>query len=146
HHSNDLYFRERLPWRVGSVLMEAGPVVVAHVHPDCAEGERVRLGLRLDRSGQAVMVALPEKSTPHMDEASLLREMSCDPKFRRVLVTDAKTELGQAVVRALLNAGASLVFAGNPQSWKRSAAYDALLADERVQAVLLDVTDTDSVD
>ncbi|PKO79176.1 MAG: short-chain dehydrogenase, partial [Betaproteobacteria bacterium HGW-Betaproteobacteria-13] len=24
-HSNDLYFRERLPWRVGTVKMAAGP-------------------------------------------------------------------------------------------------------------------------
>lgn len=146
HHSNDLYFRERLPWRVGSVHMRAGPVVVAHAHPDCVEGGRVRLALRLDRSGQAVMLALPEASTPYMEEAPLLREMSCDPKFRRVLVTDAKTDLGLAMVRGLLDAGASIVFAANPQSWKRSAAYDALLADDRVQAVLLDVTDTDSVD
>src|SRR5690554_73753 len=31
-HSNDLYFRERLPWRVGTVVMDAGPSVVAHIH------------------------------------------------------------------------------------------------------------------
>src|SRR5690606_13167951 len=35
HHSNDLYFGERLPWRVGTVQMDAGPSVVAHVHGDC---------------------------------------------------------------------------------------------------------------
>ncbi len=146
HHSNDLYFRERLPWRVGSVLMEAGPAVVAHVHEACTEGQRVRLELRLDRAGQAVMVALPEQDIPNLMDTPLMRELSCDPKFRRVLVTDAKTEVGQAIVRGLLAAGASLVFAGDPQTWKRSAGYDALLADERVKPVQLDVTDTDSVD
>ncbi len=146
HHSNDLYFRERLPWRVGLVRMEAGPVVVTHVHEACAEGERVRLSLRLDRAGQAVMVAMPGRETPHMMETPLMRELTCDPKFRRVLVTDAKSEVGQATVRALLAAEASLVFAGDPQAWRHNAGYEALLRDPRVQPVLLDVTDTDSVD
>src|SRR5690606_19121399 len=117
-----------------------------HVHEACTEGQRVRLELRLDRAGQAVMVALPEQDIPNLMDTPLMRELSCDPKFRRVLVTDAKTEVGQAIVRGLLAAGASLVFAGDPQTWKRSAGYDALLADERVKPVQLDVTDTDSVD
>ena len=25
HHSNDLFFRERLPWRLGLVQLDAGP-------------------------------------------------------------------------------------------------------------------------
>ena len=34
HHSNDLFFRERLPWRLGLVQLDAGPTVVAHLHGD----------------------------------------------------------------------------------------------------------------
>ncbi len=146
HHSNDLYFRERLPWRVGTVRMDAGPSVVAHVHQDCADGARVRLALKLDRSGQAVMIALPERNTPNMEDDKTLRETSCDPKFRRALVTDGKSAVGQAVARALLDAGCPTVFLGDPQAWRRDAAFDALAADPRVQALALDVTDSDSVE
>lgn len=146
-HSNDLYFRERLPWRVGTVAMDAGPAVVVHVHEDCADGGRVRLTLKLDRSGQAVVHALPEQDTPNMNDAATWREATCDPKFRRVLVTDGKSVLGLALARAMLDAGAATVFVGDPTVWKTVPAYDALLAgDPRVQAVELDVTDTDSVD
>ncbi|MDX3894567.1 SDR family NAD(P)-dependent oxidoreductase [Pusillimonas sp.] len=146
HHSNDLYFRERLPWRVGTVQLDAGPSVVAHVHGDCQEGQAVRLSLKLDRSGQAVMIALPHKATPHMEDDKTLRETSCDPKFRRALVTDGKSAVGMAVVRALLDAGATMVFVGDPASWRKSAQFDALCTDPRVQVQALDVTDTDSVE
>lgn len=150
-HSNDLYFRERLPWRIGTVKMDAGPSVVAHVHEDCAEpgadGTRVRLALKLDRSGQAVLHALPEKDTPNMQDAAQLRESTCDPKFRRVLVTDGKSAMGLATAKAMLEAGASIVFVGDPTTWKTVPAFDRLVAsDPRVQVVELDVTDTDSVD
>ncbi|CAB3869429.1 SDR family NAD(P)-dependent oxidoreductase [Achromobacter pulmonis] len=146
HHSNDLYFRERLPWRVGTVRMDAGPSVVAHVHQDCADGARVRLALKLDRSGQAVMIALPERNTPNMEDDKTLRETSCDPKFRRALVTDGKSAVGLAVARALLDAGSPTVFVGDPQTWRRDAAFDALAADPRVQVLALDVTDSDAVE
>lgn len=146
HHSNDLYFRERLPWRIGTVQMAAGPSVVAHVHGDCHEGAAVRLALKLDRSGQAVMIALPTEATPHMADDKILRETSCDPKFRRILVTDGKSELGMAVIGAMLDAGASTVFAGDAETWKKSAAFNALCADPRVSAQQLDVTDADSVE
>jgi len=145
HHSNDLYFRERLPWRVGTVHMDAGPSVVAHIHQDCPDGARVRLISRLDRSGQAVMIALPEKDTPHMADDPVLRETSCDPKFRRVLITDGKSAAGQALATALLDAGATMIFLGDPQPWRHVETYAALVQDARIQAVTLDVTDTDSV-
>jgi len=146
HHSNDLYFRERLPWRIGTVRMAAGPSVIAHVHGDCRDGEQVRLSLKLDRSGQAVMIALPVQATPDMEDDPTLRETSCDPKFRRALVTDGKTSVGMAVARALLEAGATTVFVGDPETWKRSAAFDALCQDPRIQAQPLNVTDSDSVE
>lgn len=145
-HSNDLYFRERLPWHVGTVLMDAGPSVVAHLHEDCRDGEPVRLVLKLDRSGQAVMIALPPKDTPHMEDDKTLRETSCTPKLRRVLVTDGRSAVGQALVGALLQAGATRVFVGDPQAWRGDAAFEALRTDERVSVLPLDITDTDAVD
>ena len=41
-----------------------------------------------------------------------LREMTCDPKFRKVLVTDGKTAVGQALVKALVTAGADIDLGG----------------------------------
>lgn len=145
-HSNDPYFRERLPWRIGTVKMDAGPAVVAHVHEDCGDTGRVRLALRLDRSGQAVLHALPPEDTPNMNDAPSLRECHCDPKHRRVLVTDGRAAVGRALAKALLDAGAATVFVGDATPWKADAAFDAFVAsDPRLQAVELDVTDTDSV-
>ena len=55
---------------------------------------RVRVEAALDRAGQAVLVALPEKGTADMADDPKLREMTCDPRFRKVLVTDGKTAVG----------------------------------------------------
>jgi hypothetical protein len=33
HVSGDPFFRERLPWRIGSVLLDNGAVVIAHLGP-----------------------------------------------------------------------------------------------------------------
>ncbi len=145
-HSNDLFFRERLPWRIGTVQLESGPRAIAHVHGDCEDGKPVKLALKLDRSGQAVMIALPEKATPNMEDDKVLRETSCDPKFRRALVTDGKSAVGLAVIKALLDAGATTVFAGDPHTWKKNRAFDALCEDPRVLPQALDITDTDSVE
>ena len=99
HTSPEPYFRERMPWRVGTVKLDAGPVMVAHLHGDTREGDRVRLELKLDKSGSAVAIALPEQDTPNMADDPHLREMTCDPKFRRVLITDGRTPVGQAMAR-----------------------------------------------
>src|SRR5258708_22437408 len=32
HHSNDLFFRERLPWRLGLGKLDCWPTVGAHLH------------------------------------------------------------------------------------------------------------------
>lgn len=145
HHSNDLYFRERLPWRIGTVKMAAGPSVVAHVHGDCHDGDTVRLTLKLDRSGQAVLIALPQQATPNMEDDIVLRETSCDPKFRRVLVTDCKTAVGVAIIKALLASDVTAIFAGDPEPWKASDEFNLLCNDERVHKQALNITDSDSV-
>lgn len=146
HHSNDLFFRERLPWRLGMVRLDAGPTVVAHLHGDCAAAPaRVRVTARLDRAGQAVLVALPEQETPNMADDKQLRELTCDPKFRKILVTDGKTAVGQALVQRLAAAGADLIWVGYAEPWKRFAGFDELAALPQVSLVPLDVTDSRNV-
>jgi NAD(P)-dependent dehydrogenase (short-subunit alcohol dehydrogenase family)/uncharacterized OB-fold protein len=146
HHSNDLFFRERLPWRLGLVRLDAGPAVVAHLHGDVRPAPaRVRVTARLDRAGQAVLVALPEKETPHMADDRSLREFTCDPKFRKILVTDGRTAVGQALVKALAAAGADLIWVGHTEPWKKFAGFDALAALPQVTLLPLDVTDSKSV-
>jgi NAD(P)-dependent dehydrogenase (short-subunit alcohol dehydrogenase family)/uncharacterized OB-fold protein len=146
HHSNDLYFRERLPWRLGLVRLDAGPTAVVHLHGGCSPApSRVRVGARLDKSGQGVLVAFPIDEVPNMADDRQLREMTCDPKFRKVLVTDGKTAVGQAMVRALIGAGADLVWVGYAEAWKQAPGFDALDALPQVSRLPLDLTDSSSV-
>jgi len=145
-HSLELFFRERAPWRVGLVKLDCGPTVVAHLHSDVpAAPARVRVRACLDRAGQAVLVALPTEDTPNMADDKLLREMSCDPKFRKVLVTDGKTAVGQAIVKALAAAGADIVWVGQAEPWKKFPGFDELKALPQVTLLPLDVTDSRSV-
>jgi NAD(P)-dependent dehydrogenase (short-subunit alcohol dehydrogenase family)/uncharacterized OB-fold protein len=146
HHSNDLFFRERLPWRLGLVQLDCGPIVVAHLHGGVPPAPaRVRVAVRLDRAGQAVLVALPEKETSNMADDRQLREFTCDPRFRKVLVTDAKTAVGQALVQALAKAGAEVIWAGYAEPWKKFPGFDELNKVSQVTLLPLDVTDSKNV-
>ncbi len=146
HHSNELFYRERMPWRLGMVKLDCGPVVVAHLHGDCAAApSRVRVHANIDRAGQAALVAMPEKDTPNMADDRQLREMTCDPKFRKVLITDAKTPLGQALCEALVKAGADLIWAGHAEPWKKPPGFERLENLSQVSLVPLDLTNSRSV-
>ncbi|HMK85058.1 MAG TPA: SDR family NAD(P)-dependent oxidoreductase [Steroidobacteraceae bacterium] len=146
HHSHDLYFRERVPWRLGLVQLDAGPTVLAHLVAGCAPApSRVWIGARLDKSGQGVLLAFPTEEVPNMADDRELREMSCDPKYRKVLVTDGKTRVGQATVRALIDAGADLVWVGYAEPWKKFPGFAELEALPQATLVPLDVTDSRSV-
>ncbi|MGQ0653136.1 MAG: SDR family NAD(P)-dependent oxidoreductase, partial [Betaproteobacteria bacterium] len=146
HHSNDLFFRERLPWRLGYVKLDAGPSVVAHMHGAVSPAPaRVRVSVRLDRAGQAVLMALPDKEVPDMADDRQLREFTCDPKFRKVLVTDGKTQLGQSLVRRFADAGADLIWVGYAEPWKKFAGFDELAKIPQVALVPLDLTDSKKV-
>jgi NAD(P)-dependent dehydrogenase (short-subunit alcohol dehydrogenase family)/uncharacterized OB-fold protein len=144
HHSNDLFFRERLPWRLGLVHLDAGPTLVVHLHGEVGEvGDvptRVRVGARLDRAGQAVLIGFPNEGSPHMADDKMLREMTSDPKFRKVLVTDGKTPVGQALVRALVQAGADIVWVGHAEPWKKLGGLEDISALPQVTLVPLDLT------
>jgi NAD(P)-dependent dehydrogenase (short-subunit alcohol dehydrogenase family)/uncharacterized OB-fold protein len=143
--STDPYFRERLPWRIGTVRLDAGPALIAHLHGDTKEGGRVRLELKLDKSGAPVVLALPEKDTRHMEDDPQMRELTCDPKFRRVLITDGRTAVGQALAKAFSEVGSSMVFVGIADDWKPFAGMEALRGIAGVEMVPFDITDSESV-
>lgn len=143
--SPNLYFRRAAPWRTGTVRLDAGPSIVVHVHGGCEKGGRVRLINRLDRSGQGVLMAMPENEVPNMADDPELRELTADPKHRRVLITDARQDNAPALAKALLDAGASMVFVGEAETWRPYPQRAALAAMEKVHLMPLDVTDTSSV-
>jgi NAD(P)-dependent dehydrogenase (short-subunit alcohol dehydrogenase family)/uncharacterized OB-fold protein len=145
-HSHDIFFRERVPWRLGMVKLDAGPTVVVHLHGDVGPPPaRVRVGARLDKAGMGVLVSFPDRDVPNMADDRQLREMTCDPKFRKVLITDGKTAVGQALARALIDAGADLVWVGHAEPWKKFPGLAELRQLPQVSLVKLDVTDARSV-
>ena len=146
HHSNDLFFRERLPWRLGLVHLDSGPTLMVHMHGEVGDAPaRVRVGARLDRAGQAVLIGFPNEGSAHMADDKMLREMTSDPKFRKALVTDGKTEVGQAIVRALVKAGADIVWVGHAEPWKKLGGLEDITALPQVTLVPLDLTNGRSV-
>jgi NAD(P)-dependent dehydrogenase (short-subunit alcohol dehydrogenase family)/uncharacterized OB-fold protein len=146
HHSNDLFFRERLPWRLGMVHLDSGPTVIVHLHGEVgAAPARLHVGARIDRAGQAVLIGFPIDGSEHMADDDMLREMTSDPKFRKVLVTDGKTPVGQAMVKALVKAGAEIVWVGHAEPWKKLPGLEDITALPQVTLVPLDLTNERSV-
>jgi len=146
-HSHDEFFRSRVPIRLGLVRLDSGPSAVVFLDDGvAAPPERVRVDVRLDRAGQGVLVAFAEgAAVTQMTQSRLLREMGCDPRGRRVLVTDAGAELGVALVRALVDAGAAVVWAGCSAAAATRGLKDMLGALEPVRFVAMDVTSDESV-
>ena len=145
-HAQELFFRERVPWRVGVIRLDAGVNVIAYVHAGVAAApQRVRVEAALDRAGQAVLVAVPEKGRTPLSDDTKMREMTCDPRQRKILVTDGKSTLGQATVRALAAAGAELIWVGEAEPWKKAVGFAALAGLPQVSIVPLDLTDGRSV-
>jgi NAD(P)-dependent dehydrogenase (short-subunit alcohol dehydrogenase family) len=106
---------------------------------------RVHVGARLDRAGAAVLIGFPPEESEHMADDKMLREMTSDPKFRKILVTDGKTEVGQALVKALVKAGADIVWVGHAEPWKKLGGLDDISALKPVTLVPLDLTNGRSV-
>ena len=145
-HSNNEYFRERLPWRLGMVRLDCGPTVVTHLHGDVALAPaRVHVRAHLDRSGQAALIAMPAQELSTMTDDKQLREMTCNPRGRKILVSDITTPTGQALVRALVNAGADTVWAGHTESSKTIPGLAELRRVANVTLIALDVTRAESV-
>ncbi|WP_193175144.1 SDR family NAD(P)-dependent oxidoreductase [Oricola nitratireducens] len=145
HASPDPYFRERLPWRMGTVKLDAGPVALAHLHGDVGRGDRVRLSLHLDKAAQGVIVALPTERTDVMEDDPLMRSLTAHPRHRRILITDARAPVTLPLIHALQKAGASHVFVGEAEAWRRWPGRAAIAALENVSIMPLDVTDADSL-
>lgn len=143
--TSDGYFRERMPWRQGIVRSDCGPQIIASLHGECIEGEKVRLTLQLDKAGQPVVFASPLKGTPDMHDDPAWREMTADPKFRRILVTDGRNPQGHALVKSLAKAGAARIFVGVSERWKPWPGEDELCSVKGVEIVPLDLTDEQSV-
>ncbi|MFK7837348.1 MAG: SDR family NAD(P)-dependent oxidoreductase [Sulfitobacter sp.] len=144
--SPEPYFRERMPWRMGAVKLAAGPMLNCHLQGEVARGDQVRMALKLDKAGQGVLIALPIKGSEMMQDDPVVRAMSCDPKHRRILITDARAPAALALTDALLAAGASHVFVGEPEAWRRWPDRTAFEGRENVSLMALDVTDGASVD
>lgn len=144
-HSHDEYFRARLPIRLGLVRLDVGPTAVVYLGDEVpAPPGRVRVEARLDKSGQGVLVASCEDGGEI--RSAHLREMSCDPRGRRVLVADAGGASGVALVRTLIEVGVGVVWAGcGPAVARRGGLSDLLGGFEQVRFVSLDVTSEESV-
>ncbi len=144
--TSDPYYRERMPWRTGLVQLDCGPTVVAHLHGACgANGCRLSLSLQLDRAGQAVFFAHPMEEVPNMSDDPQWRELTCDPKYRRVLITDGRSPVALPLVQALMKAGAARVFVGISDRWKPFPEQVALQKIDGVELVDLDLTSERSV-
>ncbi|MCJ1901694.1 SDR family NAD(P)-dependent oxidoreductase [Paracoccus versutus] len=133
------YFRERAPWRVALVRLDCGPTVLAHAHYGCEMDESVAMSLKLDKAGQAVFYAAPEgREAEYMDDPQW-RELTADPRHRRILITDGRNPVTPHLVRDLLQAGARKVMVGVSEDWKPFPAGNDLSRHEKVQLVPLDV-------
>ena len=142
HHSNDSFYRERLPWRLGLTRLEEGPVVVAHLHRGCPQPpSAVRVTAKLDKAGRGVLVALPADELGDMSTDPRHGEFSCDPQHRKVLVTDGKSRVGQALVHELAEAGAAVIWVGQAEPWKKYAGQEAIGKLPQVTVIPLDLTD-----
>ncbi len=139
-HSHERYFSERLPWRIGLVKLDAGPVVVAHLHRSVpAAPAAVLLTTRLDKAGQAALIARSPGETTEMSDDPNIAAMGCDPRGLNVFITDGTTPVGQSLIQAMLKAGARRIWAGQPPG-KAAAGWPVSVA-----AVALDVTSAESV-
>jgi NAD(P)-dependent dehydrogenase (short-subunit alcohol dehydrogenase family) len=142
HHSHERYFQRRLPWRLGLVRLDVGPMLVAHVHQAVPTAPAsVEVTVRLDASGQAVLIARPPGEEAIMNDDPRIREMSCDPRGLNVLITDGTGAVGEALIQNFLDAGASRLWVGEPPGIQlpRSAWR------EKVSVLSLDVRNDQSV-
>lgn len=142
----DNYFREHAPWHTGLVKLDCGPNVLVHLHAACTVDERVRLHLMLDKAGQAVFFAAPFKGKFDMMDDPQWRELTADPKYRRVLITDGRNPVTPHLVAALKKAGAGEIHIGVSAAWKPFPGSDALVGMTGVHLFPLDVTDERSVE
>ncbi|MEJ2624264.1 MAG: SDR family NAD(P)-dependent oxidoreductase [Pseudolabrys sp.] len=143
--TTDLYFRDHLPWRMGKVALDAGPVALAHLHAGLKAGDRAEMKLVLDKGGNAALFAAPAAGDPAMPADVQGREFVVPVKDRTVLVSDGRNAVGRALVEALTAAGAGCVVAGLPPPARPADAKGEQFPAPMVRSVPLDLTDSRSV-
>lgn len=129
--SNEIYFQDRLPWRVGLVSSATGLSYVVHVLPGCQLRHRVVLKLAFDAAGRTVVLAEPEVATTDVSaDIDVLTgepmrpfksDFLFDPAARIVLVTDGSSALGEAVTGSILSRGVKHILAGRGSGQNRDA-------------------------
>lgn len=142
--STDLYFRDHLPWRMGKVVLDAGPVALVHLHNALRPDDRSVIRTLTDRSGNAALFALPPPGDFDMDDPQL-REFLVPVKGKTVLVSDARSAIGAAVIEALHKAEAGLIIAGLAPPFREADGAVQELLLPGVQPLPLDITDQTSV-
>ena len=75
-----------------------------------------------------------------------LRTLTCDPKMRRVLITDGRTDVGQSMARAIAAAGASHIYMGIAEDEQPCSGREALESIPGLEFVPLDLTNSQSVE
>ena len=60
HYPLEDNFSKNLPWRVGSIMLDAGPVTLAHLQPGLNCNDRVKLSIAKDQSNNYMLVATGE--------------------------------------------------------------------------------------
>jgi uncharacterized OB-fold protein len=121
--SNEPYFQDRLPWRVGIVSSDLGLSLIAHLLPSCRPEEPVTLSLRIDAAGRAVLVADSDREAM-AGLRPLESDFLTDPAGMTILVRDGESELGREVAQSLLERGAQVVFADNGAAGDADAVVD----------------------
>ena len=77
HHSQELFFRERTPWRLGLVRLAEGVSLVVHLDARCGPAPSpVTVEATLDRAGQAALVAKPAGRDTSLADDPKLRDMT----------------------------------------------------------------------
>lgn len=66
-------YAQHLPWSVASVLLDCGPIALAHLAPDIATGARVRLRVIEDRAGNRMLAATGTDAAAHPGEREWLQ-------------------------------------------------------------------------
>ncbi len=64
-HCLDPYFAAHKPWSIGSIKLDCGPVVLAHIASDCTDADcKVWVIGLLDSSKQGVLAAISQSIAP----------------------------------------------------------------------------------